>query len=208
MMLGIGLSIVAVGVFLSVRDAARFANPYAINTSFVLLLLLLAQRAVGLRTAAIYPLSRPRRARVAFASSAWQLAISFAIVLAATWLSTLISAHWIGRELQWSHFRASVAALSLALIFAPLVQWAHLHAEVQREPRIPSLCFLLGLTGALAWNQLSREWPSLLLSPVAIALALLLVSLSQFAYYTALMRFYRRGDLVQRAPEVAKFGLI
>ncbi len=143
-----------------------------------------------------------------FATSAWQLTISFAIVLAATWLGAVISALWLGLELHWAEFGASAAALSLALIFAPLIQWAHLHGEVQREPKIPILCTLLALTGALAWNQLAREWPSLFFSPGAGALAVMLLGLSQFVYYTALVKFYRRGDLVQRAPNEAKFGLI
>jgi hypothetical protein len=183
-------------------------EPLSVMTACMLLVM--CKTDVFARVGQVYPVSRLRRARLAFVSSLVETAVCLACALGVPLLAA-----WLGAELGGVAFRlprvptfAMVAVAMLPLI--PLIQWAQLCTEVRSGfSRIPVLFF--GIILAVLVFSVVAAWSShraTLTDSVWLGTCLLLGAVSYGLYYRSLRRFFLRGDLLQRKSGELSLNLL
>jgi len=147
----------------------------------------------------LYPISRERRARLAFFASLIQPSVQLFVGL-----SVVVALSWIGARLAGVPFRPATAPDFLVEIIAlapffPALLWRRVCLQVrpwsQAEPATP--LWTGGAMGALfiSTSPGCRAW---LLSPTGLAFALTASAIGLLLYRRALLNFYRCDDLLQR----------
>ena len=147
----------------------------------------------------LYPISRERRAHLAFVASLIQPSVQLFVGL-----SVVVALSWIGARLAGVPFRPATAPDFLVEIIAlapffPALLWRRVCLQVrpwsQSEPATP--LWTGSAMGALfiSTSPGCRAW---LLSPTGLACALTASAIGLFLYRRALLNFYRCDDLLQR----------
>jgi len=185
-------------------------GPRDAGPSFLIILMLVASISLGgfLRPDQIYPISRARRAWVAYVSSA-----TLAVTFCASLVVLTLPAAWLGAHVAGIDFRPAgmpfpVLAVFVTLPVLPLLQWGGLYMAVRQDKMVHSLFVLIGFTGSALLGIFIHNFPKLIISPVGLLVGALAIAGSQRLYYTALRRFYCKGDLLQRGTNRQNFGLV
>lgn len=203
----LGAVLVGLGLIFTERDASRLAIGQTFTVLSFLFVAIFTQPADGLRATGIYPISRQRRAAVAFVASAWQLGMTFGVVLMAKIIVAGINVWRLGVAFSPSAVGGLLLPLLCALPFIPAFQWAKLYVEVRNDRHL----VVLGIMVALLVPRVGTPLFEAVGAKIDLATALALIGVgiigSQMAYYAALRRFYRQGDLVQRGAVPAKLSL-
>lgn len=175
---------------------------------FLMTLLTLSLGLWAPRAGWLYPVSRTRRAQVTFAVSAWQSTLLFVLVTGTVLLSAWIASQWLALPFRVQSAVQFTLSLAVVLPLLPLIQWCLLHGEVRRDRTLPLLCGLLSIAPLFLWRTFGGWLATHLVSPGGVAVCVLLIGASQFAYYAALRRFYRKGDLIQRGTTRLNLSLV
>jgi len=203
----LGAVFVGLGLIFTERDASRLAIGQTFTVLSFLFVAIFTAPADGLRATGIYPISRQRRAAVAFVASAWQLGMTFGVVLMAKIIVAGINVWRLGVAFSPSAVGGLLLPLLCALPFIPAFQWAKLYVEVRNDRHL----VVLGIMVALLVPRVGTPLFEAVGAKIDLATALALIGVgiigSQMAYYAALRRFYRQGDLVQRGAVPAKLSL-
>ena len=157
----------------------------------------------------LYPISRERRARLAFVASLIQASVQLS-----AGLSVIVALSWIGARLAGVPFHPTTAPdfLIEMIAFAPFLPallWRRVCLQVrpwsQAEPATP--LWLGCAMGAfyVSVYPASRAW---LLSPLGLLVALTATGVSLFLYRRALLNLYRCCDLLQRTSSRTNFSLV
>jgi hypothetical protein len=158
----------------------------------------------------LYPIPRAQQARVTFAVSGWQIAGNFGL-LALALLSVAGMAAWqTGLPFPAGSVGRTLLSLALMLPLLPLVQWCLLHVQVRqdRAKLLLSGILIVATMMVWGWQPFNVHWTSQLMTPGGIAGCAAVVGASQWAYYAALRRFYREGDLLQHGTSRRNFSLV
>ncbi len=152
----------------------------------------------------LYPVSRARLARSAYASFGLNLlAVTAEVAIAGIFLVLYLAWH-SGRSVNPAALAAAVFQLGWGVAFGPLVQWSRLNMQVTNAP-LP----ILVVTATIISVGPGMFYGLGFLSPaVSTALCLSLIASGQAALFLALRRFYTRGDFVRRPGGKLKFGLV
>lgn len=179
-------------------------EPFGTHGSFpqtIMLFLFLSTISAGtfLRPQQLYPISRARRARLAFILSlldvGTQLLAVFTSVIALSWVSAWLA----GLPFQPTAVPDFVVVfLSLAPLI-PFLQWLKLRAQFSSKfhPTDGTIYMMIYVTGGAIFIFIT-SWRSWLLSPAGLTITAIAFAISLCAYRVALFHIYRRGDLLQR----------
>lgn len=158
------------------------------------------------RTERPHPISRERRARLTFAASILQGTVLTVLIVASFSAFAWGVAVWVDAPLQLAAFFTAILA---PLPLLPWVYWLRLYAGVRPRDRSMHLLLIFGtiLVSVLAVVIIPRllDWK---LSPISLGLFALATLSSVLLYRQALLRFYRRGDLLQPSSRRHNLSLV
>lgn len=167
-----------------------------------------ARQYFGPRSDRLYPVSRARRGRMAYAASTWHAILSYGLIVGPVLIVGCGAALKLGQPLEISHVIRLMLKFAVVLPLLPLLQWCMLYAEVRSDRAMQFLAMLLTMLPAFVFQQYAAFWAGLLFTPTGALVFLLLIAGTQWAYYAALRRFYRSGDLIQTGTASRNFGLV
>lgn len=162
----------------------------------------------GPRPQRIYPLSRARRARISFALSCGQIFLNFILTSGVFLVTAWGVAAWLGQPITLEHSGRFLMKLTLMLPLLPFLQWCRLHVEVREDKSMLHLSTVCLVLPVFTWQYFGPAWLSYVTTPQGAFCWLLLIGVSFGAYYAALRRFYRAGDLLQHGTTRKNFGLV
>jgi hypothetical protein len=147
-----------------------------------------------LRADALYPLSRQRRAEVAFATSATSFALNYAVLAGGSTSLAAIVGWYFHLPMPADLAGEFLVRMAMVLPFMPLVRRAALSLEESQN--FFAILFLIGSVMSLLFlAQMFVLRAGLAVGAIACIAAIVV---SQLAYYGSLRRFYTTQDLIRR----------
>lgn len=175
---------------------------------FIMLFMYAGQTAGLLRPSFTYPISRARQAQMVYLDSLLSLAVILAGMTGTFLLVAWLAALWQGWPTPLLGAVKFIMLFAWMVPFMALTQWGGMHMKIRNNMAMSVMCLILGFVPAIIAMTILRHTPRFLVSPGGIALCLLLIGASQYAFYAALRRFYRKGDLLQRGTKRQNVSLV
>lgn len=208
------MTVLTVGMFGFLSSSMEGMGPAAaqrflVNQALLLVPLSYLMRPPVLGRSFLYPLSRPRRAIVAFWGTLAGAAVAIALIIGAMTIGTLISPYIPALNITWTGVRLAAKESPVLFAWVPVLTWCHLR-YARRRGRNPmptvswvTMAVLIGagvpaLMLATDLGGLGRSWNPAVLAALTVSLIVAV----QVLYWRLLRRFFATADLVWTTGEV------